>query len=264
MLITIIHGDKVFPLEIADDCTLDVLQALVQMETSVPPELQDLDLNGRKISRFSPASTVSQLGIGHESVIQVQRLSQPRARDSGELRLADVPPHLLEQPAQLQQFIRIHPSIMREIFDTNPMFAEAVLSDDPSVLEGILQGESRAASGGPSVSRDDLHTLSPAHVVSSLSFLSTTEQRDRAMQRRLAEQRRLAAIEADPMNPEHQALIEERIRAENIRRNYEAAMENNPESFVRVSMLYIPLQINRIPLKAFVDSGAQQTISEPL
>jgi DNA damage-inducible protein 1 len=33
-----------------------------------------------------------------------------------------------------------------------------------------------------------------------------------------------------------------------------------PENFVKVPMLYINIQINKVPLQAFVDSGAQSTI----
>lgn len=86
-------------------------------------------------------------------------------------------------------------------------------------------------------------------------------------------QRQLAQIHApesastvspsfDPLSVEAQRKIEEIIQQENISANLEHAMEYHPESFGQVTMLYIDCQINGVPLKAFVDCGAQMTISK--
>ena len=61
---------------------------------------------------------------------------------------------------------------------------------------------------------------------------------------------------ADPNDVEAQKMIEEEIRQEMIRTDYEKAMENNPEFFGNVTMLYIDTQVNGHPVQAFVDSGA--------
>jgi len=91
----------------------------------------------------------------------------------------------------------------------------------------------------------------------------------RDMLRRVEEQRRqelkrkqqeLALLQADPFDPEAQKRIASMIQQQNVNENLESAMENSPELFGNVVMLYVNMEVNGTPLKAFVDSGAQMTI----
>lgn len=79
----------------------------------------------------------------------------------------------------------------------------------------------------------------------------------------LKKQEALKKLEDDPFDPESQEIILRAIREEAIMENFNAAMENNPEAFASVTMLFIDTVVNRHPVKAFVDSGAQATIMSP-
>eukprot|EP01045_Picozoa_sp_COSAG04_P008186 COSAG04_NODE_449_length_14207_cov_16.131840_5_plen_400_part_00 len=114
---------------------------------------------------------------------------------------------------------------MAQLSMQNPPFAEAVRNDDPEVF---------------------------------VAFIREQDAKKRARDMEMLEfQRR---VEANPFDTEAQAKIEEIIRENNVNANWEAAMENNPEVFGSVTMLYVDSEVNRVPMKAFIDCGAQMTV----
>lgn len=68
-------------------------------------------------------------------------------------------------------------------------------------------------------------------------------------------------LQTNPLDEDAQKCVAEIIRQEKIAENLEAAMEYHPESFGSVTMLYVNCEVNNHPIKAFVDCGAQSTIS---
>jgi len=68
------------------------------------------------------------------------------------------------------------------------------------------------------------------------------------------------ALRLNPMDAEANKYFGEKIRLDNVQRQYEQMIEEYPESMGRVLMLYVNCLVNKKPLQAFVDSGAQNTI----
>jgi len=64
----------------------------------------------------------------------------------------------------------------------------------------------------------------------------------------------------NPFDPAVQQKFQDAMREANVRQNFENAIEEMPEAFGKVVMLYIPVEVAGIKTIAFVDSGAQTTI----
>ncbi|XP_022734619.1 DNA damage-inducible protein 1 isoform X3 [Durio zibethinus] len=109
--------------------------------------------------------------------------------------------------------------------ETDPELAQAVVGNDLNKLQDILRARHQQRS-----------------------------------QLRRREEEEIALLQADPFDVEAQRKIEAAIRQKGIDENWAAALEYNPEGFARVVMLYVDMEVNGVPLKAFVDSGAQSTI----
>uniref|UniRef100_A0A8C5QF16 Protein DDI1 homolog 2 n=1 Tax=Leptobrachium leishanense TaxID=445787 RepID=A0A8C5QF16_9ANUR len=131
-------------------------------------------------------------------------------------------PHGLDNPMLLREMLLANPHELSLLKERNPPLAEALLSGDIEKFTKVL----------------------------------LEQQQERARR----EQERIRLFSADPFDLEAQAKIEEDIRQQNIEENMTIAMEEAPESFGQVVMLYINCKVNGYPVKAFVDSGAQMTI----
>ena len=125
----------------------------------------------------------------------------------------------------LRESILSDPSKMGQISIENPPMADALRNPDPmAFVELIRRGD--------------------------------TTRRERDAER----QQWLQRLEQNPFDVEAQAKMEEMVRQQNVEQNYEAAMEHNPEVFGSVTMLYVESVVNGVPMKAFVDCGAQMTV----
>ncbi|XP_004718184.2 protein DDI1 homolog 1 [Echinops telfairi] len=253
-------SEVTFSLQVSPDFELYNFRVLCELESGIPLEetqiiyserlladdhcslgsygLKDGDvvvlLQKENTGSRPPGRTASQPQIdlsgaaipGTSSSRQQQYHHQQRAHIAHQARLASgekmASSQGLDSPALIRSMLLSNPHDLSLLKERNPRLAEALLSGNLETFSQVLM----------------------------------EQQRERA----LKEQERIRLYAADPFDLEAQAKIEEEIRQQNIEENMNIAMEEAPESFGQVAMLYINCKVNGYPLKAFVDSGAQMTI----
>ncbi|GJJ73899.1 DNA damage-inducible protein 1 [Entomortierella parvispora] len=231
------ENGEIHTIEVDSQMELENIKALLEADCHIPVEEQLLFHNETELK--DPKSTLQNNNVAQDDILTLRRRSKkprtqiasipggPAASSSvrpGQIAQGGGDPHNAEQ---IRQHVLNNPATLRQLQETQPELADAAVNN-PNRFHEII--------------------------------------RELDVQRRSAEMARLQQIEhlnADPFDMEAQAKIEEAIRLENVAANMEAAMEHNPESFGRVTMLYIDAEVNGHPVKAFVDSGAQATIMSP-
>ncbi|PON47238.1 Ubiquitin [Parasponia andersonii] len=220
MKITVMTPDEqIVTLDVDPHESVENVKALLEVETSVPLQQQQLLYNGKEIRNSEKLSAV---GVKDDDLVMMV----PNAASGGSTNdLGMNPDGSAANPAAFQRQIRSDSNMMAQLSQNDPELAQAILGDNLNQLQELLR----------------------------------ERYRQRSATRRQQEEE-LALLNADPFDVEAQKKIEAAIRQRGIDENWEAALEHNPEAFARVVMLYVDMEVNGVPLKAFVDSGAQSTI----
>ncbi|KAF4953378.1 hypothetical protein FGADI_6015 [Fusarium gaditjirri] len=219
--------DSLLTLEIFPDMTLATLRESIQAESTVPPTSQHIYHNGRLIS--DDTQTMEQLQIVDGEMLAVHVRDMRGSTGVPEQPRRPQP----RRPAQNEQ----DPELIRLQILGQPALRQQLQSQHPELAAAVDN---------------------PARFAQIFHDSQNREQRERQER-----QREIERLNDDPFNVENQRKIEEMIRQERVMENLQNAMEHNPEVFGRVHMLYVDVEVNGHPVKAFVDSGAQATIMSP-
>lgn len=222
MRITVMTADEqIIGLDVDPDESVENVKALLEVESRVPLQQQQLLYNGKEMRNHEK---LSGLGVRDgDLIMMVSNAAGVSGSSSNDLGLN--PDGSAVNPEAFRQQIQRDSNLMAQLFQTDPELAQAISGGDVNKLQEILRQR---------------------HL-----------QRE-AMRRK--EEEELALLYADPFDVEAQKKIEAAIHQKGIDENWAAALEYNPEAFARVVMLYVDMEVNGVPIKAFVDSGAQATI----
>ncbi|KAL0362971.1 UNVERIFIED_CONTAM: protein DNA-DAMAGE INDUCIBLE 1 [Sesamum calycinum] len=225
MKITVMTADEqIVTLDVDRDESVENLKALLEVETQVPLQQQQLLYNGREMRN---SDKLSALGVADGDLVMMVSSAASSGSRAGApgTELGFNQDGSAVNPSAFQQQLRSDSNVMAQLFQSDPELAQAILGNDLNKLQDLLR----------------------------------VRNRQRSELRRQQEEE-LALLYADPFDVEAQKKIEAAIRQKGIDENWAAALEYNPEAFARVVMLYVDMEVNGVPLKAFVDSGAQSTI----
>ncbi|KAF9310815.1 DNA damage-inducible protein 1 [Podila horticola] len=229
-------------LEFDSQMEVENIKALIEADCGVPAEDQQIFHNEREL--VDPKSTLQTHNVHEDDILTLRQKSKQRAVQRPTPGVAPGSGHSAASVAthpgqissgggnahdaeQIRQHVLSDPTLLQQLRERQPALAEAALNN-PSRFHALIR--------------------------------ELDEQRRNAESTRM---RQIQALNDNPFDMDAQQRIEEAIRLENVAANLEAALEYNPESFGRVTMLYIEVEVNGHPVKAFVDSGAQATIMSP-
>ncbi|OAP59849.1 hypothetical protein AYL99_04851 [Fonsecaea erecta] len=231
--ITIISSDRelptdLIPLDVGPDMTLNDIKAFVEAEIGVPPSAQIFLRDGKAVTDTS--MTLADFNIQEGGIIPMAIQANPPRRRAAQGATTGQP------STQVDRGVNDSEALRTRILQDPGVMADFRIRD-PELVAAAQDGQ---------------------------RFRDLLEERFRQnerMQREKEEQ--IALLEADPFNVDAQQKIEEMIRQERVSENLQKAMDEFPEAFGKVTMLYIDVVVNGHPIKAFVDSGAQTTIMSP-
>lgn len=234
---------------------LETLKALIEADLAIPTKDQLIFHNGAPCSDAS--KTLGSYGIRQDDILLVTRnAKRPRSGNSSSTPAAG---------ASSSTAGNRNPTAQAEAFRQELLNNPALLANLSQVLSPLSliyliykqSNQILLPQSSPQLASAALNN--PQEFVRLI--LDIERQKREAQDSR---QREMMALEmADPFDMDAQAKIAEAIRLQNVQQNMEHALEYHPEAFGRVTMLYIDVEVNGIPVKAFVDSGAQATILSP-
>ncbi|CCK71216.1 Ddi1p KNAG_0G01580 [Huiozyma naganishii CBS 8797] len=213
------------PIDVSDDMVLDDLLALLELDCSFDGEKQDLYNNMAAIDvDGSRAKTLKELGIQNSQLLLIKNKSESNIENLNDRDYVEAFRRQLLANQLMRQQLSFQIPGLDNIINDPRLFFERL---SPIILQ--------RRGGSP--------------------FSAVQNQNDFGIP-----QGEYEKLMKDPENPENKKRLAELTDQKAIDEQLRYAYEFTPEVFTTVSMLFINLEINGHPVKAFVDTGAQMTM----
>lgn len=218
------------PLEVSDDMTLPDLMALIELECGFDRSKHDLY---HSVTLLNPDDdkSLTAIGMGNDDLLLIRN----KVMDSG-AGAGTVNPDTMSDDAFVEQF-------RQELLHNQPLRQQ--LSFQIPEIDRMIEDQQLFR-----------ERLGPLILQRKYGFGA-----DSGPQNPFGiPQEEYARLMNNPDDPSNQQKIAELINQQEIDEQMRNALEYTPEMFTTVHMLFINLEINGHPVKAFVDTGAQATI----
>ncbi|KAK9458677.1 aspartyl protease-domain-containing protein [Lipomyces oligophaga] len=253
VLVTLEASEAFYTVEVSLSMTVADLRACIEAETGIPTSQQVILYKGAVLQRND--SELSALGMEDYDMIMLRVLPPPSTTTSAPTPVPSAVPILA--PSVSSSRTSMTPSFSGGL--TAPSDDQSVLVDDVEKVRLQMLGDQALCD----LVRQAYPDLAASVNDRPLFHQLLTEIEKKRLSQEEEKRRELKRLNDDPYNEDSQRKILEIIQREAVMENLNAALEHNPESFSRVTMLYVPVQVNGHLIKAFVDSGAQATIMSP-
>lgn len=216
--------DQIYgPLEVSDDMNLLDLVALLEVECNLNIKQHDLYLNMDILDMSKGSQTLTDLNVKDDDLLFIRKKINLTENIDDKEYVESFRKQIINNQYIKQQLSSQIPNLDNLLNDPQLFY--------DSVGELLLQNRNNNFNG----------QLQPSN-----PYGIPQDEYNKLMK--------------NPENSENKKRLDELNDQRAIDEQLRNAYEYTPEIFTTVSMLYVNLEINGIPVKAFVDSGAQMTI----